>query len=113
MNAIPELDKSWETCHEGWFNFVCQKGEAICEPAFASEYDACQYWDEEFDMYIEESIADLMTTHTTINDYIVDAPEEYSAAVYGDNTDPLPDSNDDESERQADYFQEIYGSEED
>ena len=116
-NHTSETFNNWEKYHEGWFDYVCRKGDEICAPAFVSEHEARVYWDEEYDEYleeyIEEYIEDLMSTHTSIDDYMTDAPEKYSSIVYGDNTDLLPDSNDDEIERQAENLQYLYDSEDD
>jgi hypothetical protein len=108
-----QINKEWEKYHEGWFEHICRTGDAICEPAFASEYEAHLYWDEEHDQHLQEFVKDFMEGHTTIDDYMVEAPEEYSSIVYGDNTDPLPDTNDDEIERQAEYLQNLYDSQDD
>ena len=49
---MPEIPKDWERYHEGWFENVCVNSEAICAPAFDSEYEAVRYWDEEHNEYL-------------------------------------------------------------
>jgi hypothetical protein len=113
QDQAPEIDDKWGKHHDGWFEYICLKGDEICEPPFPSGHDADLYWDEEYYQQLDEFMVEFMADHTTIDDCMVDVPEEYSAIVYGDNTDPLPDSPDDEIERQADYIQDLYDSEED
>ncbi len=42
----PEIDSDWEKYHEGWFDFICRRGEEVCEQTFVTEWD--------FNLFIEE-----------------------------------------------------------